>query len=98
MLTQRHSRSAQYLIHCATAALLVGFSLSTFPVAGAETSEGSVPMSVLKKCAGIDEQLKRLACYDQVVEGPAGVEHGATEVDGGLFVGEAQNGDAIKRS
>jgi hypothetical protein len=72
LLTLRHSRSVKYLIHCATAALLVGFSPSTFPLAGAETSEGSVPMSVLKKCAGIDEQLKRLACYDQVVERPAG--------------------------
>jgi hypothetical protein len=54
------------------AILFAGFGLGAFALAGTDTSQVSVPMSVLKKCAGIEEQLKRLACYDQVAERPAG--------------------------
>jgi hypothetical protein len=54
------------------ALLLAGFSLSALALAHAQTAQVTVPMSVLKKCADINEPLKRLACYDQVAERPAG--------------------------
>jgi hypothetical protein len=55
------------------AVLFAGFSVGAFALthAQAQAAEVSVPMSVLKKCADITEQLKRLACYDQVAERPA---------------------------
>jgi hypothetical protein len=52
--------------------LFAGVGLGALALAGTDTSQVSVPMSVLKKCAGIEEQLKRLACYDQVAERPSG--------------------------
>jgi hypothetical protein len=51
--------------------LIAGFGLGAFSLAGADPSQVAVPMSVLKKCAGIEAQLQRLACYDQVAERPA---------------------------
>jgi hypothetical protein len=53
------------------ALLLTGFGLSALALAHAQTAQVTVPMSVLKKCADINEALKRLACYDQVAERPA---------------------------
>ena len=55
-----------------SAVLFAGFGLGALALAGTDTSQVSVPMSVLKKCADITEPLKRLACYDQVAERPAG--------------------------
>ena len=52
--------------------LLAGISLGAIALAHAQTAQVTVPMSVLKKCADISEPLKRLACYDQVAERPAG--------------------------
>jgi hypothetical protein len=52
--------------------LLTGFSLGALALAHAETPQVTVPMSVLKKCADINEPLQRLACYDHVAERPAG--------------------------
>jgi hypothetical protein len=54
------------------APLLLGFSLAALTFTYAQAAEVSVPMRVLKKCADISEPLKRLACYDQVAERPAG--------------------------
>jgi hypothetical protein len=54
------------------ALLLAGFGLSSFTLSHADTAEVTVPMSVLKKCAGINEPLKRLSCFDQVIERPSG--------------------------
>jgi hypothetical protein len=54
-----------------TAKFLAALSLSTLALASAEAAPVSVPMSVLKQCAEINEPAKRLACYDQVVERPA---------------------------
>ena len=51
---------------------VAGFGLAALAFACAQSAEVSVPMSVLKKCADISEQLKRLACYDQVAERPTG--------------------------
>jgi hypothetical protein len=54
------------------ALLLTSFSVGAVAVAHAQTAELTVPKSVLKKCADINEPLKRLACYDQVAERPSG--------------------------
>jgi hypothetical protein len=53
------------------ALLLAGFS-GVLALAQAQPAEVTVPMSALKRCADINEQLKRLACYDQVAQRPAG--------------------------
>jgi hypothetical protein len=53
-----------------TAKFLAPLSLSTLALAGAQAAPVSVPMSVLKQCAEINEPAKRLACYDQVAERP----------------------------
>jgi hypothetical protein len=42
-----------------------GFALSS-----AQAATPSIPMSVLKQCAEINDPSKRLACYDQVAERP----------------------------
>jgi hypothetical protein len=47
----------------------VGFA--ALAPANAHAAPTSIPMSVLKQCAGIDEPSKRLACYDQLAERPA---------------------------
>jgi hypothetical protein len=52
--------------------LLAGLGLSALALAHAEPAQLTVPMSVLKKCADINEPLQRLACYDQVAERAAG--------------------------
>jgi hypothetical protein len=54
------------------ALLLVGLSLGALALAHAQTAQVTVPMSVLKTCANINEPLKRLACYDHVAERPSG--------------------------
>jgi hypothetical protein len=54
------------------AVVAAGFSLGALAFACAQAAEVTVPMSVLKKCADISEPLKRLACYDQVAQRPAG--------------------------
>jgi hypothetical protein len=46
----------------------LGFCALALP--GAQAAPPSVPMSVLKQCAEINEPSKRLACYDQVAERP----------------------------
>jgi hypothetical protein len=46
-------------------------ALGTLVLAGSKAAPPSVPVSVLKQCAEINEPLKRLACYDQVTERPA---------------------------
>jgi hypothetical protein len=41
-----------------------------FAPSSAQVAPPTVPMSVLKQCAGINDPSKRLACYDQVAERP----------------------------
>jgi hypothetical protein len=52
--------------------VLACIGLFALQVTPGQASEPTVPMSVLKKCANIEEQLKRLGCYDQVAERPVG--------------------------
>jgi hypothetical protein len=53
-----------------TAMILVPVGLSAFALTNVNAAPVSVPMSVLKQCAEINEPAKRLACYDQVAERP----------------------------
>ena len=46
----------------------LGFGALALP--SAQAAPPSIPMSVLKQCAEINEPSKRLACYDQVAERP----------------------------
>jgi len=46
-------------------------AFGTLVLASSQAAPPSVPMSVLKQCAEINEPSKRLACYDQVAERPA---------------------------
>jgi hypothetical protein len=46
-------------------------AFGTLVLASSKAAPPSVPMSVLKQCAEINEPSKRLACYDQVAERPA---------------------------
>jgi hypothetical protein len=47
---------------------LAPLSLSALALTSAQASPASIPMSVLKQCAEINEAPKRLACYDQVAQ------------------------------
>jgi hypothetical protein len=51
-----------------TTMVLVPVSLSALALASAQAAPASIPMSVLKQCADINEPSKRLACYDQVAQ------------------------------
>jgi hypothetical protein len=53
------------------AMVLAPVGLGALVLPNAHAAPASIPMSVLKQCAGIDEPTKRLACYDQVAERPA---------------------------
>jgi hypothetical protein len=53
-----------------TAIVLAPLSLSALALAGVRAAPVSIPMSVLKECAEINEPSKRLACYDQVAQRP----------------------------
>src|SRR5580704_16525470 len=57
------------LLHAAMVIAPLGFGTLAF--VKAQAAPPSVPMSVLKQCAEINEPSKRLACYDQVAERPA---------------------------
>jgi hypothetical protein len=57
------------LLHAAMVIAPLGFGTLAF--AKAQAAPPSIPMSVLKQCAEINEPSKRLACYDQVAERPA---------------------------
>lgn len=50
--------------------LLPTIGLSALALTSVQAAPVSVPMSVLKQCAEINESAKRLACYDQVAERP----------------------------
>jgi hypothetical protein len=52
------------------AALMAPVGLSVLVFSGAQATPASIPMSVLKQCAQINDPSKRLACYDQVAERP----------------------------
>jgi hypothetical protein len=56
------------LLRAAMVLAPVGFG--TLTLVGAQAAPTSIPMSVLKQCAEINEPAKRLACYDQVAERP----------------------------
>lgn len=53
------------------ALLLAGLGFLALPLAVVQAAEPAVPMSVLKKCANIEDPSKRLGCYDQLAERPA---------------------------
>jgi hypothetical protein len=53
------------------AMVLTPLSFGTLVLASSQAGPASIPMSVLKQCAEINEPSKRLACYDQVAERPA---------------------------
>ena len=52
------------------AMILAPLSFNALALASAQGAPASIPMSVLKQCAQINEPSKRLACYDQVAERP----------------------------
>jgi hypothetical protein len=52
------------------AMILAPLSFNALALASAQAAPASIPMSVLKQCAQINEPSKRLACYDQVAERP----------------------------
>ena len=47
---------------------LASLGFGTLALVRAQAAPPSIPMSVLKQCAEINEPAKRLACYDQVAE------------------------------
>jgi hypothetical protein len=53
-----------------TALILAPLSFNAVALASVQAAPASIPMSVLKQCAEINEPSKRLACYDQVAERP----------------------------
>jgi len=60
--------------------LLAPISLGAVALGSVHATEPSVPMSALKKCAGIVSIQERVACYDQLAERPATGERAATPV------------------
>jgi hypothetical protein len=49
---------------------LAPLGFGTLALISSQAAPPSIPMSVLKQCAEINEPSKRLACYDQVAERP----------------------------
>ena len=53
--------------------VLAPLGFGSLALVAAQAAPPSIPMSVLKQCAEINEPAKRLACYDQVAERPPAV-------------------------
>jgi hypothetical protein len=53
------------------AMVLAPLSFSALALTSTQAAPASIPLSVLKQCAEINEPSKRLACYDQIAERPA---------------------------
>jgi hypothetical protein len=50
--------------------ILAPLGFGAFAPSDAQVAPPTIPMSVLKQCAEINDSSKRLACYDQVAERP----------------------------
>ena len=63
-------------------------AFGTLALDGSQAAPPSVPMSVLKQCAEINEPSKRLACYDQVAERPVAAGAALPTESFGLYTEE----------